>query len=241
MEKIRLQKALAMAGVASRRASEKLIEQARVEVNDQIIAEQGFRVCLDTDVIKVDGARISFDKNKIVLVLNKPIGVESTMSIETNNTSLADLIPVKYKGIFPIGRLDKNTTGLLLFTNDGELTYRLSHPKYKVSKKYICLIAGQIGNNKIKQLLQGVSLEDGLSRFDKVKIIGSNGDKTILEIILHSGKNRIIRRTLKALGFEILELSRIAFGSIMLGELKLGKMRVLSATEVGSLAKLVQL
>ncbi|MDR3152061.1 MAG: rRNA pseudouridine synthase [Bifidobacteriaceae bacterium] len=240
---IRLQKALSFAGIASRRAAEKMIDQARVEVNDQIVSEQGRQVDIAKDNIKVDGVKVNFDKNRVTLVLNKPFGVESTMSLDTAGTTLADLIDNKYKGVFPIGRLDKDTIGLLLFTNDGQLAYKLSHPKYKIAKIYMCLVDGSLTSKHIDQLKLGVEVEIDekkfISRFDKIKIVGKNADKTILEIALHSGKNRIIRRTISAIGFEVIELSRIQFGAIKLGQLKSGKTRVLSAVEISSLEKMV--
>ncbi|MDR3116601.1 MAG: rRNA pseudouridine synthase [Bifidobacteriaceae bacterium] len=238
---VRLQKALSFAGIASRRAAEKMVDQARVEVNGQIVSEQGRQVDIVKDDIKVDGIKVNFNKNRVTLALNKPLGVESTMSLDVSGTSLADLIDNKYKGVFPIGRLDKDTSGLLLFTNDGELAYKLSHPKYKIAKIYMCLVNGLLTSKYVDQLELGVEIEIDekkfISKFDKVKIIGKNADKTILQITLHSGKNRIIRRTISAIGFEIIELSRIQFGTIKLEQLKSGKTRVLSAAEVRSLEK----
>lgn len=238
---MRLQKALSYAGVASRRAAEQMIDEGRIEVNGEVIVEQGKKVDIDSDTIKADDVKINFDRNKITLALNKPRGVESSMSVKIKNDSLSDLIDQKYKGVFPIGRLDKDTSGLILFTNDGELAYRLAHPKYTVEKIYIGLVDGEITKSILEKLRKGVELEDGLSRFDNVKIIGTNGEKTILEIAIHSGKNRIIRRTFDALGFEVKELSRVQFGPIKLGEMKLAKTRVLTNPEVSSLEKAVGL
>ncbi|MDR2799007.1 MAG: rRNA pseudouridine synthase [Bifidobacteriaceae bacterium] len=238
---MRLQKALSYAGIASRRASEQMIANARVEVNGELIIEQGKKVDIDSDTIKVDDVKINFDRNKVSLALNKPAGVESTMSVEIKNDSLSDLIDQKFKGVFPIGRLDKETTGLILFTNDGELAYRLAHPKYDIPKIYMALVDGEIGKKDLEKLYKGVELEDGLSKFDSVQKVGTNGEKTILRIKIHSGKNRIIRRTFEAIDFDVLELSRVQFGTIKLGEMKLGKSRVLSDAEVSSLEKAVGL
>lgn len=234
---IRLQKVLAQAGVASRRAAEEMIADGRVEVNGELVIEQGRRVDPETDVIRVDGSRIPAPRRHVYLVLNKPRGVISTMEDPEGRPTLLEFLPRNVPRVFHVGRLDGETSGVLLLTNDGELAQRLSHPKYEVSKTYLADVAGLMENHAIKRLEKGVTLEDGFVKADKVKLVSRhpNADHTLIQVTLHSGANRIVRRMMDAVGHPVNQLSRVSFGPIRLGGLKVGETRELTREELGSL------
>lgn len=240
-EGIRLQKALASAGIASRRASEILIDEGRVEVNGKVVTEQGMRVNPDTDHIRVDGARIPPPRRHMYLVLNKPRGVVSTMDDPEGRPTLTDYLPRTKERLFHVGRLDTETEGLIVLTNDGDFAHRLAHPSYEVPKTYHVQAVGVMDNRTIKRLEKGVTLEDGPVKPDKVKLISRSQNKTLLEITLHEGRNRIVRRMMEAVGHPVDRLARTRIGPIRLGVLPVGETRELSRDELGALLDLVRM
>jgi 23S rRNA pseudouridine2605 synthase len=234
----RLQKVLAAAGLASRRACEVLISEGRVEVNGKVVTEQGRRVDPDTDVIRVDGARIPPPRHHAYLVLNKPRGVVSTMDDPEGRRTLADLVPDRRGRLFHVGRLDTETEGLLILTNDGEFAHRLAHPSYAVPKTYVAEVAGVVTPGVLKRLRQGITLDDGPVRPDAVKVVSTAGDRTLVKITLHEGRNRIVRRTMEAVGHPVRRLSRTGIGPVRLGTLRSGEVRELTRDELGGLLDL---
>ncbi|MCI1211917.1 MAG: rRNA pseudouridine synthase [Bifidobacterium tibiigranuli] len=241
-EGIRLQKLLAQAGFGSRRKCEEIITEGRVEVDGELVTELGTRVDPAHQQIRVDGSRVRIDGRHITLVLNKPKKVLSTMDDPKGRFTLSDIVGDKYERIFHMGRLDYDSEGLILMTNDGELSQHVMHPKYEVEKTYIATLEGKIGGNVCRRLVsQGVQLDDGLIKLDHCAIIDGSRESTIVKVVLHSGKNRIVRRIFGAIGFPVKRLVRTQIGPIKLGDLKPGTYRVLSQPEVRSLSKEVGL
>lgn len=241
VEGIRLQKVLASAGIASRRASEILIDEGRVEVNGKVVTEQGKRVNPETDHIRVDGSRIPPPRRHMYIVLNKPRGVVSTMDDPEGRQTLTDYLPRTKERLFHVGRLDTETEGLIVLTNDGEFAHRLAHPSYEVPKTYHVQAAGVLDNRTIKRLEKGVTLEDGPVKPDKVKLISRGQNKTLLEITLHEGRNRIVRRMMDAVGHPVDRLARTRIGPIRLGVLPVGETRELTREELGALLDLIRM
>jgi 23S rRNA pseudouridine2605 synthase len=239
-EGVRLQKVLAQAGIASRRACEALISEGRVEVNSEIVFEQGRRVDPERDVIRVDGARIPPPRRHRYLALNKPRGVVSTMDDPEGRRTLADLLSERgnTERLFHVGRLDTDTEGLLILTNDGDFAHRLAHPSYEVPKTYIAEVAGVVSEQILRRLRRGITLEDGPVRPTSVKIVSTARDKTLLKITLQEGRNRIVRRTMEAVGHPVRGLSRIGIGPVRLGNLQVGEYRELTREELGGLLDL---
>jgi 23S rRNA pseudouridine2605 synthase len=238
---VRLQKVLAQAGLGSRRASEELIANGRVEVDGQIVTELGVRVDPATAVIHVDGLRIQLDQTKVTIALNKPLGVVSTMDDPKGRPTVADLIKNREERLFHVGRLDADSEGLLLLTNDGELANRLSHPKYKIAKTYLVTVEGEIYPRVGRELLKGIELDDGIAKMDAVQVIQQIDGYAMLEVVLHEGRNRIVRRMFQAVGHPVTRLVRTRIGPIPLGDLKSGRTRVLGRTELGTLMGAVDL
>lgn len=233
---IRLQKVLAQAGIASRRRSEELMATGRVEVNGEIVTQLGARVDPVGDVIRVDGVRVPPPSEHAYVLLNKPRGVVSTMADEHGRPDLGGLLPERGDRLFHVGRLDTDTSGLLILTNDGDLAHRLAHPSFEVTKTYVALVEGAVGGGVGRQLLAGVELDDGVSRVDRFVVRDrSRGGRSLVELDLHSGKNRIVRRLLAAVGHPVVELTRTAFGPLRLGDLRSGAMRDLTRDELGAL------
>ncbi len=223
---IRLQKVLAQAGIASRRAAEELIAQGRVQVDGQIVRGQGLRVDPSRQVIHVDGERVILDETKhIVMALNKPVGVVSTMSDPEGRPTLADLLVDYPERLYYVGRLDIDTSGLLLLTNDGELANRLAHPRYEVPKTYVARVHGEVKPGVRRRLMEGIELEDGPIAVDSFRTLETFGDITTVEIVLHEGRNRIVRRMMEAVGYPVRELVRTQFGPVRLERLQPGTMR----------------
>jgi 23S rRNA pseudouridine2605 synthase len=236
---VRLQKVLAAAGIASRRASEVLISEGRVEVNSEVVLEQGRRVDPEHDVIRVDGSRIPPPRRHRYLALNKPRGVVATMNDPEGRRTVADLIAQhSSERLFHVGRLDTDTEGLLILTNDGDLAHRLAHPSFQVPKTYIAEVNGAVGEQTLSRLRRGISLEDGPVQPTSVKIVSTAGDKTLLKITIQEGRNRIVRRTMEAVGHPVRRLSRIGIGPVRLGNLKVGEYRDLTREELGGLLDL---
>ncbi|MFH9549484.1 pseudouridine synthase [Streptomyces sp. NPDC017435] len=236
----RLQKVLARAGYGSRRACEELIEQARVEVNGEIVLEQGKRVDPENDEVKVDGLTVATQSYQF-FSLNKPAGVVSTMEDNEGRQCLGDYVTNRETRLFHVGRLDTETEGVILLTNHGELAHRLTHPKYGVKKVYLAHIVGPIPRDLGKQLKDGIQLEDGYAKADHFRVVEQTGKNYLVEVTLHEGRKHIVRRMLAEAGFPVDKLVRVAFGPITLGDQKSGWLRRLSNTEVGMLMKEVDL
>jgi len=240
-EGIRLQKVLAAAGIGSRRACEVLIGEGRVSVNDSTVAGQGMRVDPETDVIRVDGMRIQTSSGSVYLALNKPTGMVTAMTDPEGRPNVGDLVADRRERLFHVGRLDVDTEGLLLLTNDGELAHRLSHPSYEVPKTYLAELLGPLPRDVGRQLRAGVELEDGMARVDSFKLVDSAANRVLVEIVLHEGRKHIVRRMLEAVGHPVQRLVRTAVGPVQLGAQKSGRLRPLSRQELGSLYELVGL
>ncbi|MFT4225888.1 pseudouridine synthase [Micropruina sp.] len=241
-EGIRLQKVLAAAGLGSRRHCEELIEDGLVQVNGRTIDEQGVRVDPLTDVIRVDGARIPPPRRHLYLVFHKPRGVVSTMDDPQGRTTITDYLGRRSKeGLFHVGRLDTPTEGLLLITNDGDFAQRMMHPSHEISKTYVAEIEGVIENVTLRKLSRGIKLDDGPVRADEVKLIQRGGTRSIVQVVLHEGRNRIVRRMFDAVNHPVRRLTRIAVGPVKLGRLKVGELRDLTSEELGALMDLAGL
>ncbi|QIM17340.1 rRNA pseudouridine synthase [Leucobacter insecticola] len=235
--RVRLQKALATAGVASRRACETLITSGRVEVNGKVQRELGSRINPDTDTVRVDGVVVQMDVSKRYFVLNKPRGVVSTMHDEDGRPDLREFTEQVEDRLYNVGRLDTDTSGLLILTNDGELAHKLAHPSFGVQKTYVAKVRGRMTPQTIQRLRDGVELKDGPIRVDRAKLLpgGAGASHSLIEVTLHSGRNRIVRRMLAEVGHPVEELVRRQFGPLNLGTLRVGEMRELSPGERGAL------
>ncbi|MDO4686122.1 MAG: pseudouridine synthase [Corynebacterium sp.] len=241
-EGVRLQKVLAQAGVASRRMAEKLIDAGRVEVNGNVVTAQGLRIDPNTAVVRVDGVRVRINEDMVYFVLNKPRGVQCTMSDELGRPCVGDIVGEKLDAgqrLFHVGRLDAATEGLLVLTNDGELANRLMHPKYEVAKTYLATVVGEADKALVRTLRKGVELEDGLARADYVQIVDVWQGKSIVRVELHEGRKHIVRRMLKEAGYPVERLVRTKIHTVQLGEQKPGTLRALNNSELASLYKAV--
>ncbi|MDO5627948.1 MAG: pseudouridine synthase [Mobilicoccus sp.] len=234
---VRLQKALAGAGVGSRRACEILIGQGRVEVDGQVVTELGVRIDPATQTVHVDGERIQLDADRRYFALNKPLGVVSTMSDDLGRPCVGDLVEQRSERLFHVGRLDAETDGLMILTNDGELANRLQHPSYGVEKTYIARVPGPVGRDVGRTLRAGVELEDGHVAVDSFKLVDSLPGKAIVEVVLHEGRKHVVRRLLEEVGHPVETLTRVQVGPVVLGDLKPGKLRPLNSREVAALYK----
>ena len=221
--------------MGSRRACEERIDQGRVEVDGRLVLEQGLRVDPRSSIIKVDGMRIPTAPGHVVLALNKPRGVHSTMSDERGRPCVGDYLKGRRERLFHVGRLDADTEGLLLLTNDGDLAQRLSHPSHGVTKTYLAQVKGTIPRDLGRRLRDGVELEDGYVRVDRFKVVTSAPGRALVEVVLHEGRKHVVRRLLAAVGHPVEGLVRVKIGPIGLGDLRSGKVRTLTLTEVGEL------
>lgn len=237
MEEMRLQKFISNSGYSSRRKAEEIIKEGRVRVNNQIVQALGTKVDITTDRVTIDGKIIKLNTNKIYIKLNKPNEYITTVKDQFNRPSVIDLIDIK-KRIYPIGRLDYNTNGLLLLTNDGDIAFKLTHPKYNVYKTYLAKINGEINQKDIKKLESGVDIGDYITSNAKAKIIKINNKKSTVEISIHEGKNRQVRRMFESISYEVIKLKRISFGEINLGNLAIGKWSYLSQNEIDYIKKI---
>lgn len=237
----RLQKVLAAAGVASRRVSEQLIVDGRVTVNGEMVTELGSRVDPAVDKVAVDGTAVQLDVSKRYVMLNKPTGVVSSMRDERGRPDLRSYVVDFEERLFNVGRLDADTSGLLLLTNDGELAQVLAHPSFGVEKTYIATVRGLVTPAALRRLRDGVDLDDGPIAADRARLIGEpSKGRSIVELTLHSGRNRIVRRMLDAVDHPVLDLVRRGFGPLRLGPLPLGRSRELSRVELGALLTLAR-
>ncbi|MCH9815059.1 MAG: rRNA pseudouridine synthase [Actinomycetia bacterium] len=231
----RLQKVLAAAGVGSRRKCEVLIAAGRVKVDGQVVARQGMQVDPALVQIQVDGKVIPTQAGLVVLMLNKPKGMLSAMSDDRGRPCVGDLVTDRHERLFHVGRLDADTTGLLLLTNDGELAQRLSHPSYEVVKTYRATVEAPIAKSVARRLRAGVDLEDGPARADSFHVVTTLQDRAIVQISLHEGRKHIVRRMLAAVGHPVLELVRTRIGSLSLDSLKPGQLKELPPAAVRKL------
>jgi 23S rRNA pseudouridine2605 synthase len=232
---VRLQKLLARSGVASRRKCEELMLAGEVEVNGEIVTRLGTKVDPTTAVIRVSGKRLPPVSAHVYLVLNKPRGVVSTMSDPEGRATLSDFVADRSERLFHVGRLDTDTEGLILLTNDGDFAQRLAHPSYEVEKTYVAEVAGRVDKATVRALLAGVTLEDGPVEVRRARVVSSTADRGIVELVIHEGRNRIVRRLLDHVGHPVQRLTRTAIGPVRIGSLKVGTMRELTTDEVGSL------
>lgn len=233
---VRLQKVLASAGVASRRVCEQYIVAGKVRVNGKVVKELGTRINPEVDQVSVNGQPVQLDASRVYLALNKPYGVVSSMQDENGRPDLTQFV-VDYDRVFNVGRLDAETTGLIIMTNDGDLAHKLAHPKFGVKKTYLAHVEGKIEPATIQKLLDGIELEDGHIAADECRIKDLSVSESLVEIVLHSGRNRIVRRMFAEVGHPVIGLVRQQFGPIRLGHLKPGQVRDLNKLEVGALMK----
>jgi 23S rRNA pseudouridine2605 synthase len=239
---IRLNKIIADAGIASRRAADQLILEGRVSVDGQVVLQLGNKFDPEISDIKVDGESLNVNKSKTYLAFHKPAGVISTMSDPEGRSNLGDYFKDRKDRLYHVGRLDKDSEGLILLTNDGELAHRATHPSYGLEKRYLVEIEGEFNKQLSDQLLQGVRLEDGLARAVKVvhaRAVSKNHHW--VEITIHEGRYHIIRRLIESLGLKVMRLIRLDFGPITLGEMKPGRHRVLNSQEMTNLFTALQL
>ncbi len=243
-EGVRLQKVLAQAGVASRRAAEEMIADGRVEVDGRIVTEQGLRVDPKTAVIRVDGTRVVVQDDLVYLALNKPRGWHSTMSDDQGRPCVGDIVAERIAAgqrLFHVGRLDADTEGLLLLTNDGDLAHRLMHPSFEISKTYLATVHGEVLRAVVRELKAGIELEDGPVKVDRFTVLEAIDGKSLVRVVLHEGRKHIVRRLLDAVGHPVIGLVRTNIGPVALGDQRPGTLRVLSRSEVGKLYEAVGL
>jgi pseudouridine synthase len=238
-ELVRLNKYLAMCGVASRRKADELIQQGRVAVNGQVITQLGVKINPQKDRVTVDGKPVKPEEKFVYIVLNKPKDCITTVKDEKGRRTVLDLVKVKQR-IFPVGRLDRNTTGVLLLTNDGELAYRLMHPKYKVEKAYKVEIDKPIKPEDLEKLRRGIMLDGRMTEACDVYIL-PNSDNKEIGITIHEGRYRQIRRMFERLGYKVRKLHRVSFGGITVSGMKRGEWRYLTEKEIKKLKRLVGL
>jgi 23S rRNA pseudouridine2605 synthase len=232
---VRLQKLLAQSGVASRRRCEELMLAGMVEVDGEVVTRLGTKVDPRTAVIRVEGRRLPPVSPHVYLAVNKPRGVVSTMSDPEGRRTLSDLVADRPERLFHVGRLDTDTSGLIILTNDGDFAQRLAHPSYEVDKTYVAEVAGDVSKSALKQLDEGVTLDDGPVTVSAARIVQRGGGKTIVELVIHEGRNRIVRRLLDSVGHPVRQLTRTRIGPVALGQLKSGELRDLTREELGEL------
>ena len=232
---VRLHKLLARSGVASRRKCEELMLAGEVTVDGEVVTRLGTKVDPTAAVIRISGKRLPPVSPNAYLVLNKPVGVTSTMSDPYAERTLSDLLAGRPERLFHVGRLDTDTEGLILLTNDGDFAQRLAHPSYEVEKTYVAEVAGRVDKGTVRTLLAGVSLEDGPVEVRRARVVSSTPDRGIVELVIHEGRNRVVRRLLDQIGHPVQRLTRTAIGPVRIGTLKVGTLRELSLDEVGSL------
>lgn len=238
---IRLHKFLADAGVASRRASEELILEGRVGVNGLIVQTLGTKIDPEKDKVTVDSESILLKKSKTYIAFHKPIGVLSTMSEPEGRSSLGDYFADREERLFHVGRLDKESEGLILLTNDGDVTHRATHPSYGLTKKYLVEVEGTFQPEYLSRLLSGIELDDGLARAQTAVLLRQTPTTAWIELTMHEGRYHIVRRMMEALGLPVVRLIRTEFGPIHLGETKVGRFRYLNETEVENLFNAIKL
>lgn len=238
---MRLQKVLARAGVASRRAAEEMIAAGRVSVDGEVVRQMGRRVDPTVAVVRVDGDRLELREDVVHLALNKPRGMLATMSDDRGRPCVGDLVTDKAQRLFHVGRLDADTEGLLLLTNDGELAHRLTHPSFEVHKTYVAEVPGPIPRELGRRLRDGVELADGPVRVDSFRVIDAHAGRAMVELTLHEGRKHVVRRLLDEVGHPVRRLVRTAIGEVKLGTQRPGTLRPLTRPELASLYRAVEL
>ena len=232
---VRLQKYLAQSGVASRRKCEELMLAGAVVVDGEVVTRLGTKIDPATAVVRVNGKRLPPISPHVYLVLNKPRGVVSTMSDPEGRRTLQDLVDDRPERLFHVGRLDTDTTGLILLTNDGDFAQRMAHPSYEMDKTYVAEVEGEVTRATLARLLEGVELDDGPVTVSSNRIVSYGTGKTIVEVVIHEGRNRIVRRLLDHVGHPVRRLTRTAIGPVQLGSLRSGELRDLTLDELGAL------
>lgn len=228
---MRINKYIAQAGVASRRKADELIANGNVKVNGLTLKEPGYDV-VSGDVVEVNGRRIESEEKKVYILLNKPVGYITSVSDDRDRLTVMDLVQDVDARIFPVGRLDYNTSGMLIMTNDGDFAYTLSHPKHEMPKTYRAVVAGVLSNEKCAKLREGVDIGGFVTSKAKVEIVKGHPRNTVVDITIHEGKNRQVRKMFKAVGNNVQELQRIAIGDVRLGRLAEGHYRKLTKEEI---------
>jgi 23S rRNA pseudouridine2605 synthase len=232
---VRLQKVLAAAGLGSRRACEVLIDEGRVEVDGRVVREQGMRIDPAKAVVRVDGERVPTAPDIVVFAFNKPLGVITTMSDDQGRPCVGDWVQGRNERLFHVGRLDADTEGLIFLTNDGELANRLGHPRHQVDKTYVATVRGPVNNHDLKALRDGVELEDGMARCDSARVIQKTPERSLIELVIHEGRNRLVRRMMAAIDRPVTGLVRTRVGPVHLGQQRPGVLRAITGGELRSL------
>jgi 23S rRNA pseudouridine2605 synthase len=235
----RIQKILAKAGIASRREAERMVIEGRVTVNGKMVDKLGFKADSSKDHIKVDGKRLARFEPKVTFLLNKPRGYVSTVKDPEGRPTVMDLLKsVKWR-VYPVGRLDFDAEGLLLLSNDGDLTNLLSHPKFSIPRTYLVKVRGVPEEERLTRLKRGVMLEDGKSKAVSVRILRQKEKNSWIQVVVTEGRNRLVKRMFSAIGHPVLKLKRVGFGPIQLGGLRIGQFRYLTLEEIEKIRKLV--
>ncbi len=232
---VRLQKLLAQSGVASRRKCEELMLEGHVEVDGEVVTRLGTKVDPSTAVIRVDGKRLPPASAHMYVVLNKPRGVVSTMSDPEGRRTLSDFVADRPERLFHVGRLDTDTDGLILLTNHGDFAHRMAHPSYEMDKTYVAEVSGVVSKATARRLLDGVTLEDGPVTVNAFRVVSTHKERSIVELVIHEGRNRIVRRLLDEVGHPVKRLTRTAIGPVTMSGLKTGEVRELTREELGTL------
>ncbi|MBA7535582.1 Ribosomal large subunit pseudouridine synthase B [subsurface metagenome] len=236
---IRLNKFLAQAGVASRREVDKMIAEGRIKVNGQVVQVLGYKIDDEKDRVDVEGRRVEKEEELIYLMINKPPGYLVTLKDNFQRPTIQQLFPSLRKRVFPVGRLDYDSSGLLLLTNDGELAYRLTHPRFKVPKVYLVKVKGEPVPSELTRLEKGIYLDDKKTAPAKIVQIEGDPKKSLLKVEIYEGRKREVKRMFQVIGHKVIQLQRINFGGLGLGSLKMGKWRFLTRKEIDSLKKQV--
>jgi len=234
----RINRILSEAGLASRRKADELIASGRVMLNGKMLRELGAKAEWGKDSIKVDGSEIPKPEKKLYLILNKPFGYVCTLNDPEKRRIVTDLLRDIPRRVYPVGRLDFDSMGLLLLTNDGDFSFQMTHPKYHIPKTYKVTVDRTASANDIERLKNGIELEDGFIKASNAAIIGRQGEKSLVRLTISQGRNRIVRRMIEALGYSVVHLVRIGFGSLELGDLKVGRYRILEPEEVKELMEM---
>lgn len=240
-EAIRINKYLSQCGIASRRAAEELIDQGRVRINGEVLDRQGVKVDVEADVVEVDGTQVQPVPHNVYVLLNKPVEVVTTLDDPQKRPTVKHLVKDVIARVYPVGRLDYDTEGALLLTNDGELAHRLTHPKWQVEKVYEAKVVGRFLEADAKKIEEGIVLEDGATGRAKVDVLEATPKYSWLKLTLTEGRKREVRQLCKAVGHPVLKLKRVSFGGIVVGSLKPGQWRMLTSEEIRQLRGLVEL
>ena len=235
----RINRILSEAGLASRRKADELIRSGRVMLNGMILRELGTKAEWGRDSIKLDGREIPGPAEKIYLIMNKPFGYVCTLNDPQGRPIITDLLKDVPQRVYPVGRLDFDSMGLLLLTNDGDFSFQLTHPRYHIPRTYKITVQGAVMEKDINAMKDGLELEDGFIRASSAALIGRQGEKSLIRLTIAQGRNRIVRRMIEALGYSVVHLVRIGFGSLELGNLKVGKYRHLEPEEVNELMEMI--